>query len=117
MTFFADEGLDVPLVSALRASGFRVLHALETMQGADDEAILAAAVTNDAVLVTKDKDFGEMVVRNAAKCNGIVLIRIDDLSNARNIKQVVELLSGYAEQLPDHFTVIQEDKIRIRKLI
>lgn len=116
MTLFADEGLDVPLVLALRANGFHVLHALETMRGSDDEAILAAAAKNEAVLVTKDKDFGEMIVRNFAECKGVVLVRIDDLRNARNIEYVVELFSRYSEQLPGHFTVMQEDKIRIRKL-
>lgn len=97
MTLFADEGLDMPLVLALRAAGFYVEHALETMQGADDETILAAAVTNNAVLVTKDKDFGEMIVRNTADCKGVVLVRIDDLRNAHNLKYVVELLSQYSE--------------------
>lgn len=116
MIFFADEGLDVPLVVALRAQGLNVVHALETMRGADDANVLAAAVASNAVLLTKDKDFGEMVVRNAANSNGVVLIRIDDLKDARNLSLVVGLLLHHLEQLPGHFTVIQEDKIRLRKL-
>ena len=116
MNFFADEGLDVPLVAALRTNGFAVLHALELMRGADDETILSAAAANKAVLLTKDKDFGEMVVRNAAECSGVVLIRIDDLSDVRNIQRILDLLLRYAEQLPGSFTVIQKDRIRIRKL-
>lgn len=116
MKFFADEALDVPLVKALRNKGFEVIHALETIRGADDLAVLNSAVENKAVLLTKDKDFGEMVVRNSARCEGVVLIRIEDLSVQSNIEYVVELLSLHIEQLQNHFTVIQQDKIRIRKI-
>ena len=116
MNFFADEGLDVPLVQALREAGFVLTHALETMRGTDDETILSTAVKLEAILITKDKDFGEMVIRNKGRCKGVVLIRIDDLSSGRNSEHVVGLLSRYAGELPNNFTVIQEDKIRIRKL-
>lgn len=116
MNFFADEGLDVPLVLALRAKGFNVVHALDTMKGADDVTILSTAVSGSAILLTKDKDFGEMIIRNVSFSNRVVLIRIDNLSNIQNIEIVVNLLLRHLEQLPGHFTVIQEDKIRLRKL-
>ncbi len=77
---------------------------------------MEAAVANNAVLLTKDKDFGEIVIRQTIPCKGVVLIRIDDLSNVRRVEQVVDLLLRYAHHLAGHFTVIQEDKIRIRKL-
>jgi predicted nuclease of predicted toxin-antitoxin system len=64
MTFFADEGLDAPLVEWLRQDGFTVIYALEIMPGAPDEEILKKANSLQAILITKDKDFGELVFRN-----------------------------------------------------
>lgn len=116
MILFADEGVDVPLVVALRSKRFHVLQALKFMQRADDEATLAEAAARSSVFLTKDKDFGEIVIRKKIKCRGVVLVSINDLRNAENIELVVELLCRYENEMQEHFTVIQTDKIRIRKL-
>ncbi|MBO9681855.1 MAG: DUF5615 family PIN-like protein [Flavisolibacter sp.] len=58
MIFFADEGLDAPMVELLRNEGYTVIYAAEEMKGATDVEIL-----EKAVLITKDKDFGELVIR------------------------------------------------------
>ncbi len=116
MTFFADEGLDLPVVAALRAKGFTVHYAAELLQGAPDEAILQMASSYGSVLLTKDKDFGEMVVRSQQQTAGVVLIRIDRLNDPGNVGYVADVLAKYAAELPGHFTVIQEDKIRLRPL-
>jgi predicted nuclease of predicted toxin-antitoxin system len=59
MIFLADEGLDALLVELLRKEGYNVIYAAEEMKGNTDAEILARALATNAILITKDKDFGE----------------------------------------------------------
>jgi len=63
MKFLADECCDAALVRALRADGHNVLYVMESMRGATDEEILSRAFAEDRVVLTEDKDFGELVCR------------------------------------------------------
>lgn len=116
MKFFADEGLDFMLVDSLRQNSHEVIYAAEEMKGANDKDILDKAVKENCILITKDKDFGEMVIRNKMHSSGVILIRIEKLNLSDNCLFVVHLINKYALELTNSFTVIQEDKIRIRSL-
>jgi predicted nuclease of predicted toxin-antitoxin system len=116
MTFFADEGLDAPLVELLRQEGFSIMYALELMPGATDEQILMEANASQSMIITKDKDFGELVFRNKQHTNGVILIRINRLDVLNNCEKVITLLKRHQQQLAGSFTVIEEDKIRIRSV-
>ena len=61
MNLLADEGIDKPIVDLLRSNGFDIIYILETNQGADDEFILTMANDDKRILLTQDKDFGELV--------------------------------------------------------
>ena len=115
MRFLAAAGVDFPFVSLLRQH-FTVIYAGEEMKGATDDEILKTAFKEDCVLITKDKDFGEMVVRNNQQSKGIILLRIEKLNNQENCITAVDFIKQYASEFTNSFTVIQEDKIRIRKL-
>ena len=117
MKFFADEGVDFPLVDLLRNSSFIIHYAAEEMRGATDKEVLEKCLEYDCILVTKDKDFGELVIRNNLSSKGVILIRIENLSIKENCLLVASFIKKYSEELSNSFTVIQEDKIRIRKLI
>ena len=116
MKFLADEGLDLPLVELLRKRGHQVIYAAEEMNGASDNAILQRAVEENCILLTKDKDFGEMVIRKQKNSNGVILIRIEKLNLRHNCLLIADLIDKYSSELSNSFTVIQEDKIRIRRL-
>ncbi|MGH8727248.1 MAG: DUF5615 family PIN-like protein [Burkholderiales bacterium] len=61
MRFLADESCDFRVVRELRDSGHDVTAILELMPGALDEAVIALALREDRVLITEDKDFGQLV--------------------------------------------------------
>ncbi|MBK7873732.1 MAG: DUF5615 family PIN-like protein [Saprospiraceae bacterium] len=63
MNFIADEGLDKTLVMLLRASGHDVFYFAEEAQSTDDETILDFANKENRILLTRDKDFGELIYR------------------------------------------------------
>lgn len=116
MKFFADESLDYLLVELLRKNGYEVLYAAEFMSAADDETILHTATENASILITKDKDFGEMVVRFRKKTFGVILIRIAALNTVERCNYILSVIDQYQNDLPHSFIIIQEDKIRIRRL-
>jgi predicted nuclease of predicted toxin-antitoxin system len=59
----ADEGVDGPVVQRLRDDGHDVIYVAELSPGVTDDDVLRHANDRDALLLTADKDFGELVVR------------------------------------------------------
>ena len=116
MKLLADECCDLGLVEALRRDGHDVLFAVEEMQGAIDEVILARAFDEDRLLLTEDKDFGELVYRLSLSAQGIVLLRFGPREHAIKINRLLDLLKEHAARLMGSFVVLEADKIRFRPL-
>jgi predicted nuclease of predicted toxin-antitoxin system len=116
MRFLADECCDAALVGALRAQGHDVLYAIEVLRGATDELLLARAFSERRVLLTEDKDFGELVYRLHRPAYGIVLLRFDIGDRESKIPRLGYLLDHEAERLPHAFVVLEPNKVRIRPL-
>jgi len=77
LKFLADECCDTGLVASLRKDGHNVLYITEEKAGAIDDEILSNAYKEERILITEDKDFGELVYRFKKPTHGIVLLRID----------------------------------------
>ncbi|MBX7246975.1 MAG: DUF5615 family PIN-like protein, partial [Candidatus Sumerlaeaceae bacterium] len=75
----ADENLDRLIVDWLRVSGHDVSWAAEDAISAPDDELLAKANAENRILVTKDKDFCELVYRKRLASTGIILLRIKAL--------------------------------------
>lgn len=115
MKLLADEGVDKPIVDQLRQSGFDVHYVLETHQGSDDETVLSLANEECRILLTQDKDFGELVYRLQKAHEGVILIRLGPTPAPEKAYIVNVALMQHGERLDKAFTVIQANAIRIRK--
>jgi predicted nuclease of predicted toxin-antitoxin system len=71
----ADESCDFAAVRALRAEGFEVLTVAETIPGTEDDRVIEYAVRESRLLLTEDKDFGQLVYAAGHASCGIILIR------------------------------------------
>ena len=111
----ADEGVDKPIVDVLRNAGFDLLYILETNQGADDDLILAKANSEQRILLTQDKDFGELVFRLQQAHFGVILIRLENFKAHLKAQIVLNAINAHKDELTLSFTVIQPNAIRIRK--
>ena len=80
MTFIADESVDRDIVQRLRREGHQVWYVAEMDPGISDDDVLELANRETALLLTADKDFGEMVFRQRRFSGGIVLTRLAGLS-------------------------------------
>jgi predicted nuclease of predicted toxin-antitoxin system len=114
MNFLADEGVDFPVVQRLRSDGHEVLYVAEMSPGVSDETVLAAANAKNALLLTSDKDFGELVYRLRHISAGVLLMRLAGLSPARKAELVSAVVHDHGERLMYTFTVIAPGMVRVR---
>lgn len=114
MMFLADEGIDRSIVDGIRSSGFDVFYIIEEARAWDDETILQIAAKERRILITKDKDFGELVFRLNKGHAGVILLRLEGFTTQERAAMVCPLMLRHKEQLLNSFTVIQKGVIRIR---
>ncbi|WP_448383525.1 DUF5615 family PIN-like protein [Desulfosoma sp.] len=116
MNFVADESVDCPIVARLRREGYQISYVAELGPGMPDDAVLNLANQETALLLTADKDFGEMVVRQRLHRHGVVLIRLAGLTPARKAEIVALAVKEHLTELPRSFAVIMSGMFRIRRL-
>jgi predicted nuclease of predicted toxin-antitoxin system len=114
VTFVADECVLEAIIDRLRADGHAVYSIRETSGGATDPDVLTIAVNQQAVLLTQDKDFGELVFRLKQTHCGIVLIRLAGMTFAERAELVATVITNHQSELPRAFTVISSNGVRIR---
>ena len=114
MKFVADESVDFQIVSRLREDGHEVIYIAETQSGVSDNTVLYQANVQQAVLLTSDKDFGDLVFRQHLVSSGILLLRIAGLPQERKAAIVAQAISKHGAAMPGAFTVLTPTAIRIR---
>ncbi len=115
MILFADESVDRPIVERLRQDGHDTLYVAELSPSITDEEVLQQANNRNALLLTADKDFGELVYRLGRVHAGIVLLRLAGLPAIAKADTVATVLQEHAAELQGGFTVISPGAVRIRK--
>lgn len=112
MNFVADESVD-----RLREDGHLVWYVTEMEPGVSDDMVLAMANQENALLLTADKDFGELIFRQRLHTHGIVLIRLSGLSPSRKAQILTSVLKQHVTELSHAFAVIAPGVFRIRRFI
>ena len=116
MRFLMNENVPGSVISALRERGHDVLSAKESLRGERDETLLVRAQAEKRLLVTQDKDFGELAFRARlpALC-GIVLFRLSGADPDEDNRRILAALESDAEWT-GHFDVVTPTRIRLRPL-
>ena len=114
MRIVADEGIDKQIVDALRKEGISVVYFAEKAPGSVDPDVLALAREADVLLLTADKDFGELVFRQRLASAGVVLLRLHGVSAASKAAVVLMALNAHGPEMAGAFTVISPGLLRIR---
>ncbi len=99
MNFVADEGIDLPIVTALRQGGHKVWYIAEISPAISDEEVLQLANEQQAILVTFDKDFGKIIFRQSQATHGIVLLRLHGLSPQQKALIILETIRTHGKEL------------------
>ncbi|HUI56879.1 MAG TPA: DUF5615 family PIN-like protein [Bryobacteraceae bacterium] len=116
MKFLAGENFPRPALEALRKAGWDVFSIAQSCPGVSDDEIIALCADQQRVLLTFDKDFGELVFRRGlSTASGIVLFRITPESP----EEAAGVASALVESQPDLggvFCVVSRDRIRVRQI-
>ncbi len=115
MNILADESVDGPIVDQLRQDGHSVLYVAEFDSGITDPEVLRSANKARGLLLTADKDFGELVFhRQLISSRGVVLLRLAGLSSQQKTEIVRNAFHSRAHQFNRAFTVISPGRTRVR---
>jgi predicted nuclease of predicted toxin-antitoxin system len=115
MNLLADESVQGPIVKRLRQDGHNVLYVSEMEAGIPDETVLQRGNEQDALLLTGDKDFGDLVYRQKLIWRGVVLMRLEGLSNEAKAQIVARALADHGEMMEFSFSVISLGAVRVRR--
>jgi predicted nuclease of predicted toxin-antitoxin system len=113
MNFLADESCAGPVIRALREAGHHVVAISEVAKGAADEDVLDRAQNEKRVLITEDRDFGELVYARGRSSTGVILVRFPSRARRAKPATVVEAVAKLGTRLQDSFTVVEPGRVRI----
>ena len=102
------------IVERLRLDGHDVLSIAELDPGIDDDSVLRKSRELSAVLVTADKDFGELVFRQRRVHSGVMLIRLAGLKPESKGELVAKAFEEHSEALRTAFAVLSRRTLRLR---
>ncbi len=115
MTCVADENVDRQIVDNLRLYGHTVAYIAELEPGIDDHDVLRRSLETRAVLITADKDFGEIVFRQRRATAGVLLLRLAGLDSQDKAARVLGVLTDHEAALAGAFSVVTPTNLRIRR--
>jgi len=116
MTFVADESVDREVVDHLRNQGFTVTYIAEKEPSLADDLVLSIARSESAILLTADKDFGELIYRRGQLSAGVILIRLPRLTPQERAFLIEQIIKDHLDTLSKYFCVITDKRVRLRKL-
>lgn len=112
----ADESVDYAIVKRLRQLGLEVISVTEKYSGFSDAEVLKIARKYQCLLITEDKDFGELTFRLNLTHFGIFLIRLSDLPRNERIETTTNTINTYFDKMLNNFSVLTHKGLRIKPM-
>lgn len=113
MRFLVDECTGPGVARWLKENGHDVFSVYDQARGEEDRSLIDIANREERVLITNDKDFGELVYRERAVHAGAILLRLENERRANKIDVLQRVLENYETRLARRFVVATEERIRV----
>lgn len=114
LKFLADVGVGKKVERWLAKNGYDVKCVRDINPTANDSEILHLAVTENRMVITMDKDFGELVYNSGKLHSGVLILRLEDANGEQKITAVRKILSEHLNRIYGKFCVFQNERLRIR---
>ena len=111
--FLADVNIEKPLIDFLLKQGYDIKWIPDIDCGLADEDLLKLANKEKRILITNDKDFGELIFLRKRLSAGMILFRVKGQRTQDKVRLMKKLMMGYREKLLKHFIIVTKDKIRV----
>jgi predicted nuclease of predicted toxin-antitoxin system len=116
MKFLVNENFPLPSISLLRNAGFEVLSVSEMNPGISDHEVIRQAISSNGIILTFDKDYGELIFKHAFQNPPpVVFFRFKGETPEYAGPLLVNLIKEEKISLDKIFTVIEKENIRQRK--
>ena len=116
MKFLADAHISVEMVAMLRDLGHDCTDGSSIPPRLPDLDVLQLAASKSRVVITADKDFGELVFSHGIDCPGVVLIRVELAHEKDRVAQVRSVWTTVMSRLPGSFVTVTASRVRARPL-
>ncbi|MDH3458083.1 MAG: DUF5615 family PIN-like protein [Gemmatimonadota bacterium] len=117
MRLLADENIPLETVRALRSAGHDVYSATEATPGAADIVHIERAITEDRLIITFDRDFGELAVRGKQRPKGGVLLLRFAPKSAAEVTELLRALLGRTDVTwAGHISIVDGVHVRQRPI-
>lgn len=113
MLFLVDESVGKKFSDIVKNSGEDVLFVGDAIPKVDDEIVLSFANKENRVIITADKDFGELIFKLGKSSAGIILFR----TSITDPEKLFELVKGVLKKAKGNFIVVEVGQVRVRKLM
>ena len=114
LKFLIDVGVGKKVEDFLSAENYDIKCIRDIDPSMSDVEILNIAVFEHRMVITMDKDFGELIYNSKLCHNGVLLLRLDEAVSARKVEVVKNILKDFSENILNKFCVYKDDKLRIR---
>lgn len=115
--FLADENFPLPSVYLLRNAGYEVNAVVEDSPGVEDMEVMARAVVERLVVLTFDRDYGELIFhRRLPVPLGVIHLRFVSATPEEAGHRLLALLGDDTMPIEGNYTVLDQNQIRQRKL-
>jgi len=115
LKFLVDVGVGKKVEKWLLRNGYDLKAVRDINPKMEDDKILSIAISENLMVVTMDKDFGELVYNSGLPHSGVLLLRLEGAKSDEKVKAIEKILSEYLDRLPNNFCVFQHGRLRIRK--
>jgi len=113
--FLADESCAGPVITALRGAGHDVLAICQLVKGMPDDQVMERAVSERRVLITEDRDFGELVYTRGSNSPGVIFVKFRSRARPEKPTAVVEAVAKLGARLEGGFAVVEPGRVRIAR--
>ena len=112
MRFLVDESSDKLLANLMKQAGYDTIFVGDAMPTASDEKVLDSAEKESRVLISDDKDFGELIFRLSRPTSGVILLRTLTTDPERRFEMIKDVL----DKAEGKFIVVKEGRTRVKEL-
>lgn len=113
MKFLIDECIGYSIVEWLQSKNYDVVFLEDASIGASDPEVLAIAYAANRILITCDKDYGEIIFLRKQPHKGIILLRLANYTRSKKINILEKILQDHANEIDENFIVASENNIRV----
>lgn len=111
-----DENIEQYWIDLIKSKGYDYISIREQHQGISDLQVVEIVKKYQGILITEDKDFGELVFAHGIQCVSILFLRYDQPLFDQIMKPVLEVIEKYQLGQMVGFITITKNKVRIRKI-